>query len=311
MANFGSTNDLTLAHIIETTMGVTPANPAMDRIRVDGESLGPAVNFDEADEINPNYSLSDLVAVSSEAGGTFPIEFAKSAALDAILEATLRGTWTTNVLKAGTVKRSFTLEKKLLGGGSAKYMKFPGSRYTSLTLTGATGSRITGTVGVMSLSGVDSLTSVVGTGSVAEPADNRIMSMVDISALTVTGAVTPLIARGFTISIDNNARRQNGHGQLASYDIAYGMRAITLSMDCYFESWEQMDNLLNRTNQNIIMTIGDGVNSYSFRFPRMRYRTLTANATGNNTDLVQTIEGRALYDPTAGVLTDLQITRAP
>lgn len=312
MPNFGASNDLILSHIVEATMGVTPANPVMDRIRVDGETLGPRVTYDEAAEINPFFALTDLVAVGSEAGGSYPIEFAKSAALDAIMEATFRGTWTAGVLKGGTVKRSFTLEKSVLAGAAGrKYMKFPGSRYAGLTLTGSVGSRVTGTVDVMSLSGVPSTTSVVGTGSVTEPADNRIMSMVDISAFSITGDVTPLIIRSFTLAINNNGRYQGGHGQLAAYDIAYGRRDVTFSMDAYFESWEQMDSLLNRTNRNLVLTIGDGTNSYAFRLPRLRYRTVEANATANNADLIQTIEGRGIYDPTVGVVTDLMVTRVP
>lgn len=311
MPTFGSANDLLLSHIVEASLGVTPANPAMDRIRVDGETLGARPTFEESGEINPIYSLSDLIAVGQEAGGSFPIEFAKCTAFDDILQAVLRGTWTANVLKGGTVKRSYTLEKSFLGGGTRKYEKFPGSRYMGLTLTGAVGSRITGSVDVMSLSGITGLTSVVGTGSVVEPADNRIMSLVDMSTFSITGDTTPLICRGFTLGISNNGRYQQGHGQLAAFDIAYGMREVTLSFDAYFESWEQMDRLLNRTNANLTMTIGDGTNSYAIRLPRLRYRNVTANATGNNTDLIQTIEGRALYDPTAGVVTDIQVTRAP
>jgi len=306
---FGTSNDLILKHVVEATLGVTPANPVMDRIRVDGETMGPRVTYDEAAEINPNYSLSDLVAVASEGGGSFPIEFAKSAAFDSILEAVMRGTWTTNVVKGGTVKRSFTIEKSFLGGGTTKYMKFPGSRYAGLTLSGSVGGRVTGSVDVMSLSGIQSTTSVIGTGSVTEPADNRIMSLVDISAFTITGDTTPLIIRSFNLGINNNCRYQQGHGQLAAYDIAYGMREITMSFDAYFESWEQMDSFTTRGNKNLTLTIGDGTNSYSFRLPRMRYRTADVQATGNNADLLQSLTGRALYDPTAGVVTDLQVTR--
>lgn len=312
MPAFGTANDLLLAHIIEATTGVTPANPVMDRLRVAGETLGPRIMYDEAAEINPLYALADLVGVGSEAGGAFPYDFAKSAAMDDIMQAVLRGTWTAGVLKGGTVKRSYTLEKSVLAGtGGRKYMKFPGSRYMGFSLTGSVGSRMTGSVDVMSLSGIPSGASVVGTGSVTEPADNRILSMVDISALSMTGDVTPLIARGFTLSVNNNGRYQQGHGQLASFDIAYGMREVTFSIDAYFESWEQMDKLLNRSNSNLQMTLGDGTNSYVIRLPRLRYRTLDANATGNNADLIQTIEGRGLYDPTVGVVTDIMITRTP
>ena len=36
MPTFGTTNDLIVTHIAETTMGVTPANPALKRLRVNG-----------------------------------------------------------------------------------------------------------------------------------------------------------------------------------------------------------------------------------------------------------------------------------
>lgn len=311
MPDFGSTNDLIIAHVLETTQGVTPANPAMKRLRVNGESLSPNVTYDESAEINPNYSLTDLVATGSEAGGGMPIHFAKSAALDEIMEAVLRGTWAAGVLKGGTVKRSFTIEKRLLAGGSAKYMKFPGSRYNGLSLSGAVGGPLTGSIDVVSLGGLPGLTSVVGTGSIAEPADNRILSMVDLTVFSIAGDTTPLIISSFDLGITNNIRRQQGHGQLSSYDTAYGMREITLSFDAYFESWEQMDKLLNRSNNDLSMTLTDGTNSYVIRFPKLRYRTVTVEAGGTNTDLMQTIEGRALYSPTAGIVSDITITRTP
>jgi hypothetical protein len=311
MPDFGSPNDLIMTHIIESTLGVTPANPVLQRLRVAGETLGPRVMYDESGEINPLYALADLVPVGSEGGGSFPFDFAKSVAFDDILQAVLRGTWTTGVLKGGTVKRSYTIEKSVVAGGGRKYMKFPGSRYMGISLSGSVGSRITGSVDVMSLSGIPSTTSIIGTGSVTEPADTRILSMVDISAFSITGDVTPLIIKSFSLSINNNGRYQQGQGQLASYDIAYGMRDVTFSMDAYFESWEQMDKLLNRGNNNLNLTIGDGTNSYAIRLPRLRYRTNDANASGNNEDMVQSIEGRGLYDPTAGVVSDIMITRTP
>jgi hypothetical protein len=311
MADIGTTNDLIVAHIIETTLGVTPANPAMARLRVAGESLGPNLTYDESADINPNYSLADLILTGMEAGGSIPFDFAKSVGFDDILQAVLRGTWTAGVLKGGTVKRSYTIEKKLVGASVARYMKFLGARYNGFTLEGSVGSRITGTVDVMALSAVTGLTSVVGTGSITEPADNRIMSMVDMTAFSMTGDTTPLIVNRFTLGVSNNIRRAAGHGQLAAYDLPYGLREVTLSADVYFETWEQMDKFLNRANNNLTMTLTDGTNTYTFRLPRLRYRSLDVSAGGGNADLMQTIEGRALYDPTVGTVTDIQVTRIP
>ncbi len=311
MPVFGNTNDLIVSHVVEATTGVTPANPVLKRLRVSGETLGPRVTYDEASEINPNYSLVDLIATGSEGGGAVPFDFAKSAAMDEILEAVFRGTWTAGILKGGTVKRSFTIEKSFIGGAGTKFMKLPGSRYMGMNIGGSVGSKLSGSLDIMSLSGIVGTASVVGTGSVTEPADNRIMSMVDISLLSMTGDVTPLIARSFNLAVNNNGRYQQGHGQLASYDIGYGMREVTFSMEAYFESWEQMDKLINRTNSNLQLTLTDGVNTFAFRIPRMRYRTVDVQAGGGNADMVQAVEGRALYDPTAGIVTDIMVTRTP
>ena len=309
MPSFGVTNDLILAHVVESTLGVTPANPVMDRLRVNGETLGPNVTFEDADEINPNYDLTDIILTGSSAGGSIPFDFAKSAGFDTILEAVLRGTWTAGVLKASTVKRSFTLEKSLLMGGSRKYMKLLGTRYGGLNLTGQVGGKITGSIDLMALSAITGLTSVVGTGSVTEPAANRILSMVDVTAFSITGDTTPLIMTNFTLGINNNLRMNQGHGQVAGYDIAYGMREVTFTFDAYVESWEQMDKMLNRTTSNVTTTLSDGTNSYALRLPKMKYRNVTVDAEGNSADMMQTIEGRALIDAT--LATSIQVTRTP
>jgi hypothetical protein len=309
MPSFGATNDLIVSHVLETTMGVTPANPVMNRLRVNGETLGPNVTFDETDEINPNYDLTDLILTGSSAGGSIPFDFAKSAAFDMVLEAVLRGTWTAGVLKAGIVRRSYSLEKSFLAGGSRKYMKFLGLRYGGITLTGSVGGKTTGTIDAMALSAIPGTTSIVGTGSVTEPAETRILSMVDVTVFTITGDTLPLIMTGFTLGIQNNLRMNQGHGQVAGYDIQYGMREVTFTFDAYFESWEQMDKMLNRTNSNVSMTITDGTNTYLVRLPKLRYRNVTADAEGNNADMMQTIEGRGLIDAT--LATSLQITRTP
>ena len=191
MPQFGATNDLLLAHVAETTMGVTPANPTMDRLRVNGETLNANVTFDEADEINPNYDLTDLILTGQSAGGSIPFDFAKHAAFDQILDAVLRGTWTAGVLKASTVRRSFSVEKSFLAGGSRKYMKFLGLRYGGLSLTGQVGGKITGSYDALALSAIPGTTSIVGTGSVTDPGTNRIMSLVDVTGFAMAGASPP------------------------------------------------------------------------------------------------------------------------
>jgi hypothetical protein len=311
MPTFGNANSLTLTHILETTFGVTPANPVLKRLRVNGESLNPKIGYDESAEINPNYSLADLIPVSQEAGGSIPYDFAKETALDEIFEAVLRGTWTTNVLKGGTVERSFTIEKTMSAGGSNKFQKLTGARYNGFSIEGQVGGRLSGSIEIMASALLNSGTSIIGTGSITAPAGNRVLSMVDMTSFTITGDTTTLIVSRFALSVSNNCRYQPGHGQLASYGIGYGMREVTLSFDAYFETFEQMDKLLSRANNNLTLVLSDGTNSYTIRLPKLRFRNVEANASGNNSDIMQTIEGKALYDPTGGVVTDIMITRAP
>lgn len=310
MTDFASTDDLTLSHVLETTFGVTPANPDMNRIRANGESLGANIQTEESDEISPIPAVTDLIRTGQSAGGQIPMDVAKSAAFEEILEAVCRGTWAANELKGGTVKRSFTVQKKLMAA-AARYMVFTGSRYNGLTLEGQVGRALKGSYDILSVGATpDNAGVTMGTGSLVEPANNRVMSMVDVNVLTISGDTTPLIATQFGLTIENNCRIQQGQGQLAGYGIGYGKRRVRLTLSAYFEDWEQVQRSLNGGAANLTLGFTDGTNSYTFRLPRLKYSTADANASQGNADLIQQIEGVATYDPTAGVVSDIIVTRA-
>lgn len=309
--DFAVTDDLTLSHVKESTFGVTPANPALKRIRANGESLNANIQTAESEEINPIPSVVDLVRTGQSAGGQVPFDFAKSAAFDEILEAVLRGTWTAGVLKGGVTKTSFTVMKKLLAA-TARYQVLSGARYNGLTIEGQVGQLIKGSYDLMAVSVIhDNAGVALGTGSITEPAATRVMSMVDVNLLSITGDTTPLVATQFSLSIENGCRIQPGQGQLAGYGIGYGKRRVRFTMSAYFEDWEQMNRLLNGTAANLQIGMTDGTNTYVFRLPRLKYSNVTANAGQANSDIIQQIEGVATYDPTAGVLTDIMVTRTP
>lgn len=306
--DFASTDDLTLSHVLETTFGVAPSNPTMNRIRANGESLGPNVQTEESEEIIANPAVTDLIRVGQSAGGQIPMDVAKSAAFDEILEAVLRGTWSSDVLTGGTAKRSFTIQKRLLAA-SDQYMVFNGARYNGFTIEGQVGRALKGSYDILAVGATADGSGVpLGTGSIVEPAATRIMSMVDVNTLTISGDTDQLIATQFSLSVENNCRVQQGNGQLAGYGVGYGKRRVQLNLSAYFESWEQMDRVLNGSSANLTLGFGDGTNTYAFRLPRLKYRNVTANAGQSNADLIQQIEGTATYDA-GGLDTEIQITR--
>jgi hypothetical protein len=91
----GTANQETLSFIKEVTPGTTPATPAMQLLRITGESLQATLSTTTSEEIRDDRATGDLVPTDQSITGEVNVE-ASGATFDELLEAALfsDATWT-------------------------------------------------------------------------------------------------------------------------------------------------------------------------------------------------------------------------
>ncbi|MEI6207295.1 MAG: phage tail tube protein [Desulfuromonadales bacterium] len=100
-----------LAYTAEASFGVLPASPSMKTIRaLSGSKFELKRSAFTSKEMNTYRQTMGLTYGNRDGSGSIPFELSYGS-FDDFLEAAMGGTWTTNVLKVGSVKRSFAFEQ--------------------------------------------------------------------------------------------------------------------------------------------------------------------------------------------------------
>jgi hypothetical protein len=302
-----TTSEASFAFIPAVTFGVTPATPAFKNLRFTSESFAPQFDTKISDEIRADATIREIRRSGLTAAGDLNFELHRSANLEEVMAAALRGTWATNTLKAGTQTPSFTLERKIEMGATDYYHRFEGTRFSGMSLSVAPEEFVTGSMKAMSAGHTVASTIVTGaTYPTVVGVDGPPMVGVDVSTLQIS-ALTGIDFLGMTFEVDNNLRMQRKIGQLAARGIGYGRRQITGTLQCYFVDLTAYNLLMNDTVSSIVATVSDGTNSFTFTFPRIRFTGGEVPNGGNDQDFQLTLNWQATYDST--LATDMQVTR--
>jgi len=101
-----------LAYVAEAVYGVTPTTPSMKFVRAkSGAKFDLKKDSFSSKEKSATRQVMGFTFGTRSGSGELPFELSYGS-FDDFLEATLGGTWTANVLKIGTTKRSFTFEEQ-------------------------------------------------------------------------------------------------------------------------------------------------------------------------------------------------------
>ncbi len=294
---FADSSETEIAFIAESTFGVTPAMPAFQRLRVTSEDLTGDQQTVVSNELRPDAEVSDLIKVAESATGNLPFELSFGADMDTLFEHALRGTFATNVLKAGVEKKSMTIEKRHETGATDQYFRYLGCRVGTLQLTVQSQQVVTGSIAVTGLS--ESLGTAIITGATYTAANtNDVMAAPDVGTITVGGVTGSLFYTQLSFSLNNNLRAQAALGQVGAAGIGYGRREITGAITAYFEDADLYEEAVNNNASSLAFPITDGTNTYTFTLPRVKFSSRRAVAGGNNQDILAELNFQALYDPT-------------
>lgn len=297
-----------LAFITESVYGTTPSTPAFNNLRITGESFKPGIQFVSSQEIRPDRNVPDLTQVGSEAGGGFNFELSYGS-FDTILESLLFSSWSTNVLKNGVTRKSFTFEKFFEAGATDQYHRYHGSVVNTLALNIQARQIVTGSFGVLS-KGMTSAQAEIASSTYNAANTNPVINAANnFASLTMTGVTSPEIT-SLSLNITNNMAQQPVVGSVESRGLRTGRFVVTGSLDAYFANEEMLDLYMAATATDLSFSLGGASTlKYDCEMGTVKFNDAEIVAGGNDQDVMARMAFQAIYD--SGDAATLKVTRTP
>lgn len=299
---FASGSRHEIRYVEEATFGTTPASPEMINLRNAGTSLVLSKESYQSNELRSDRQISDFRHGTKQSNGDINIELSYGD-FDAFLESALYGTWTTDVLKAGTTRKSFTIERAF--EDISVYEVFTGCQANTLNLSVTTGGMVTGSFGIVG-TGI----SASGAPLDATPTTSQTASPFDgfTGVLKEGGSVIGSV-ESFDMTLDNGLSAKFVLGSDTAAEVTSGRSNLTGSISVYFEDLTMFNKFVNETESSLEITLGNGTSeSYVILLPRIKYSGAD-NAVTNEDSVMMNMPFQALLDPTEG--TNIKITRIP
>jgi hypothetical protein len=293
-----------VGYIAETVYGTTPATPAL--VELPFTSFGVNLTRDEYEDNSirsdrmERYSLSGNRTV----GGSIDVNLTHSL-YDPLLESLCQSTFTTNVLKVGTTRKSFTVEEQALD--ITQFRVYTGLIIDKADITIPASGIVTAKFDVIAkdqsaLSGTTIDSDATYTAPAVKPpfTDNGTAGFVKEGGAAV-GYVTNL-----TFTVDNGHTKNYAVGTNVIRDVTPGMAKVTGTVTVFFEDAVMYNKFINGTASSIDVKLDDGTNQLEFAFPNVKYTGATKTISGNG-PVTLAMPFKALYDTTSG--SNLVITR--
>lgn len=255
--------------VLESSYGVTPATPAWKPIRHNTTNIGLTKNTLQSEELRSDRQIADFRHGTRQVGGEIAVELSFGSFDDA-LEALLCGTWTDDVLKAGTTRRSFSVLRHFedLGAGQKPYHLFTGVEYNTLKLAVSTEAIVKATLGVVG-KGLE-LADSAPTGSTY--ADTTTTAGMDsfTGVLKEGGSVIAIVTE-IELTLENGIEPRFVIGSKETIRPSIGRSVATGQITAYFEGAALLEKFINETSSSLEFELTDGTSKYTFKVPKLKY----------------------------------------
>lgn len=290
-----------LSFVPEVTMGTTPLTPTMTAIRHTTCSLGLTKESFQSNELRSDRQISDLRHGAKKVEGEVGFELSYGA-FDDLLAAALFGSWTTNVLKAGTTYKSFTMERRFTD--ISQYQVFTGVMIDSMSLNITPNGMITGSFGLVGMG-----TSISGT-SLGSPAAAAANSPFDgFGGSLEEGGVSIAAISAITLELQNSLDPFFALGSDSAVGINAGRCQVSGTVSAAFQNTTLLNKFIAETESSLSIGLSDPLgNDLTILLPRIKYSGGDIPAQ-NEGRIVMNMPFTALLDSVTG--TNIQITRTP
>lgn len=312
MAGFTATaagNREQVRYVVETTPGVTPTTPQMIDLRMTNNTLTTTRNYITSNEIRSDRNRSASILVSEDTTGEHQFELS-AREYDPFWESGFQGVFdpTTGILKNGTTRKSFTIEKAYTDIG--KFERFRGCEVGQIALTINSEQIVTGSFTFL---GWGSETATVALDSTPTPSTtNKPMNAsYSVTSMTIDGVEYEDGIQSISFATNNNLRAQRAianEGGLSG--VGDGSFDCTGTIEAYFKDATDLEDAFNNDETvDFAVTIAQDGKSYILRWPALQLTGYNPQSGGINTDVQLSLPFTATYDGNTGCT--MMITRNP
>lgn len=297
-------SDTTYASIREATSGVTPPTPAFTNFDTNSFELNLESNFITSEIMRANRAAGDSIATGFYCSGNFTADFHRNTALEQWIESGFGGIFAGNILKAGNLDSTQTLEQRMIGRDGPMFFRSTNSLATSVGITVDATSKAEFSADFMGLAYTNSiamLTDATYTPAVKGP----LIAGGTVGSVTIEGLDATFYSLDLTVAHTRSPKF--GLFNHNAFGITTGAnRATSLTLTLYREDLSAEQVFKPNVPVAINFTLGATGEGYTFALPRC-FTTGPRRETNDNSELV-TIELIAANDDTLG--TDVQITKS-
>lgn len=303
MAAISTAAKHTAHYVEESAYGTTPATPTWTPLPITADSINLTKDAIESQKLRADRQVEDLRHGNKQVGGDVPGEL-EYGSFDDMLEAGMMGSWSTDVLKAGTTRRSFTFEK-YYDLDTDEYHRATGCEVNTMAVSIQPNAMPTITLGLI---GKDLTTNTAQVASSTYSAATDSIPFDSFTGTITEGGTSTGTCTGLDFTLENNIEPAWILMSDTTLQGAEGKSRVTGTASHYFTSKDLYDKFINETESEIVITLQDpDGNTLQFDFPRIKYTGGNPEVSGEGPVTVS-LEFTALYN--AADASQLIITRA-
>ena len=266
-----------LHYIAESTYGTTPSTPTWTPLPHTGTTLALTKDAIESEKLRGDRQIEDFRHGNKSIGGDVTSEL-EYGAFDDILEAVMCGSWTTNVLKSGTTRRSFTLEREFGDLATPEYHRYTGVEFNSMAISVAPNAMVSTTFSVV---GKDLTLATSEVASSTYSADVGNTPFDSFTGSITEGGSSIATVTSLEMTIENGLEPLFSVGADTTNRPSIGKSRVTGTLTTYFDSKALYEKFINETASEIVCTLTDTAgNDIEIDIPNVKYNSGQPDVSG-------------------------------
>lgn len=259
-----------LHYVAESTYGTTPSTPAFKPLPHTGTTLAMTKDAVESEKLRGDRQVEDFRHGNKTVGGDITAEL-EYAAFDDFLEAALCGTWAADVLKAGTTRRSFSIQRKFADLATPEFHTYKGCEINTLSLSVSPNAMVGTTFGIIGKDLTLATAAITGSTFAADAGEVPFDSFT--GSITEGGSSIATVT-AIEMTLENGIEPLFSVGSQTTNRPAIGRSRLTGTLTTYFESKTLYEKFLNETSSSIVLTLTDvDGNDYIITIPSVKYNS--------------------------------------